>query len=245
MNKYKVILYFTDPDGIQHPLGAGIFWCDTAKDARECGIDTWWDPRLEAAGCHMSCYVTPLLQYRAIWEFDDSPDCSWLEQWDTPEKYYDVQPRCPKCGDTMSYVEGHEFKCDADFEDDPESCDGRFDANEHAGRNAGIMLEGGKDGTPVPFEDYKAYHGDPNRHAMLLCRVEQRCNDCGGWETAEVLGNVDFMDDDNFETGCFHETELDQISNEYQLLTTKDLLDEAKGDSFFPALGEHLREMRP
>lgn len=240
MNKYKIILYFIDPDEVRHPLGAGIFWCNSSEEACECAMQTWWDPRLEAAGCRPFHDCTQLPQFRVHWEFDDDSDQSYLEQWDTPEKYYDVQPICPKCGDhSMTYEEGHIFTCDR-VEVESANCDGQFDGLKNAGDSAGTVLI---DGEPQAWEDYKLYYGNPDRHAILLCRVERRCNACRGWETVDVLGGVDFMDDDNYEIGVFHETELDKIYNSYQLMESKQVLDEAQGDSLFPTLGEHIRNL--
>lgn len=77
-------------------------------------------------------------------EYDEFPDLSWLEQWDTPEKY-----------------EGNE------------------------------ILE---DGSPVPFEQYAATWGDPDRHVVLALLCEEKCPHCSTWDVIDSLGGIDYLD---------------------------------------------------
>lgn len=51
MKLWRVTLFRIDEDGSRHLVNRGDFWADTAKDAEECALDSWWDPRLEATGC--------------------------------------------------------------------------------------------------------------------------------------------------------------------------------------------------
>ena len=66
MNTWRVRLYYRDEQGARHLLGKGVFHADTAKDAQECAMQSWWEPRLESAGCSLDCEVEPI-------EMDDDP----------------------------------------------------------------------------------------------------------------------------------------------------------------------------
>lgn len=49
--KFKVVAYYVDEDGVRHFLNKGTFFSESPQDARECAMQAWWDPRLEAASC--------------------------------------------------------------------------------------------------------------------------------------------------------------------------------------------------
>ncbi len=59
MNMFHVSLYCIDERGVRTPLGRGQIFADTEQDAVECAMQTWWDPRLEAAGCTPAVIVAP------------------------------------------------------------------------------------------------------------------------------------------------------------------------------------------
>lgn len=48
---------------------------------------------------------------------------------------------------------------------------------------------------PIPYEEYRAYYGNPDRHVYLGCVVEAQCGACGEWHRAESLWGIDFMND--------------------------------------------------
>lgn len=48
----------------------------------------------------------------------------------------------------------------------------------------------------IPYDEYRAYYGNPDRHVYLVCLVEKACITCGHFETVESLGHIDLMDDD-------------------------------------------------
>jgi hypothetical protein len=52
-----------------------------------------------------------------------------------------------------------------------------------------------KDGQPIPYDDYLAYYGNPERHVYLQSEVQKKCRCCGQWETVGGTGCIDFMDD--------------------------------------------------
>ena len=54
-----------------------------------------------------------------------------------------------------------------------------------------------KDGMPISYADYLAYHGNPDRHVYLFVRREDRCPCCDSWKAGDALYGIDFMDDDN------------------------------------------------
>lgn len=47
----------------------------------------------------------------------------------------------------------------------------------------------------VPYEEYRKYQGNPNRHVYLLCIVQRQCKCCQSWLTHASLGGIDLMDD--------------------------------------------------
>jgi hypothetical protein len=50
--------------------------------------------------------------------------------------------------------------------------------------------------TPVPYAEYLAYHGNPERHVYLSCEVQTQCPCCQQWTRwAGGLHGIDFMDD--------------------------------------------------
>lgn len=52
-----------------------------------------------------------------------------------------------------------------------------------------------KDGQPIPYAEYLAYYGNPDRHVYLLAHAQRRCPCCGEWGADEYLGSIDNMDD--------------------------------------------------
>lgn len=65
MRSWKVKLFRVDGEGSRRLIAKGKFWADTAADARECALDAWWDPRLEAAGYSPDFEVQELRQMEA------------------------------------------------------------------------------------------------------------------------------------------------------------------------------------
>lgn len=53
----------------------------------------------------------------------------------------------------------------------------------------------GKEYADIPYDEYLAYYGNPDRHVYLGCVVEGRCSCCGSWGTVESLWGIDMMDD--------------------------------------------------
>jgi len=160
---------------------------------------------------------------RVRWEYDQDPDLSYLEQWDTPEKYYDVDPTCPHCGSCMEYDEQHTFICC------DEDCNKPLVINPEleSGPNSGYVLQHDK---VVPFEDYKAYWGDPSRHVTLSCLVETRCTCCGSWVVQSSCCGFDFMDTDTYFVGTVDAMDIEDEINDYQLEESHELILEAMSD---------------
>lgn len=173
----------------------------------------------------------PAPVFRVRWSYDDSPDLSYLEQWDTVEKYYGEVPKCSH-GNSMKYVGAHEWssychQCEDEGKDESATFDGHG-----CDKGGGIVDVEHKHGglgehNIVPFEDYMKYYGDYNRHVVLVCDVEKQCVHCGEWSHVQSVGGVDFMDDDHWETGTFTEEEALALRG-YQADVAKDLLQEAK-----------------
>lgn len=139
-------------------------------------------------------------KFRVKWEYDEYPDLSYLDQWNTPEKYYGEAPKCSH-GSPMKYVGNHEwssycYACEDAGKDESATFDG------HGSTKGGPIVDvDGKHGglgehKLVPFEAYMRYYGDPNRHVTLEVVVEKQCEHCQSWTHAASCGGVDFMDDD-------------------------------------------------
>lgn len=47
----------------------------------------------------------------------------------------------------------------------------------------------------VPYPEYLAYYGNPNRHVYLGCEAQTCCVCCGEWRTTGSVWGIDFMDD--------------------------------------------------
>lgn len=54
----------------------------------------------------------------------------------------------------------------------------------------------GKAYAPIPYDEYRAYYGNPEKHVYLGCIVEAKCNACDIFRTVEALWNIDCMIDD-------------------------------------------------
>lgn len=51
------------------------------------------------------------------------------------------------------------------------------------------------EGQVVPYEEYRRYYGNPDRHVFVASEVEQQCPCCGAWTWAGGTCGIDFMDD--------------------------------------------------
>lgn len=171
-------------------------------------------------------------EYRVIVKVDTDPDTSWLEQWDTPEKYYGGAPKCSH-GKPMEYRCGHGWEGDHSTDDMCcNSCNGDYGCNtddcpchqcteyvdyDGHGNKEGAQLIDKRRGMGthdyVPFDVYKTTWGDPNRHVFLCFYLQRRdppCNACGRaeWETVDSLHGIDFMDWRCPDTGTFSLEEI-------------------------------------
>ena len=48
---------------------------------------------------------------------------------------------------------------------------------------------------PIPYAEYLAYYGNPDRHVYLGCIVDRSCPTCGHFDHAASVWGIDFMDD--------------------------------------------------
>lgn len=69
-----------------------------------------------------------------------------------------------------------------------------------------------RDGVPVPYEEYRAYYGNPDRHIYLGLIEETRCPCCGGWKETNSLWRIDMMDDDPVLTAITLDKRLDSAT---------------------------------
>jgi hypothetical protein len=85
----------------------------------------------------------------------------------------------------------------------------------------------------VPYDEYRQFWGNPDRHVIVGCIVEKRCEACGHYEQAESLWNIDLMDDDAdyLAVTMDHWYTPDEARALVGYLgeTAKELLDQAKG----------------
>ena len=159
-------------------------------------------------------------------QYDDYPEMSYLEQWDTPEKYYGKAPACtnPGCDNegypmTYKHKEDHSWIC--------EECGAETEWDGEGTSMSGTVV--GEDGQKVSFTEYMKYWGNPDRHVVLLATVERGCDHCGSWVFMSSVGGIDFMDDGgDWETGTFQEDELDNLPKGYLKELAKELIDEVR-----------------
>lgn len=84
----------------------------------------------------------------------------------------------------------------------------------------------------IPYAEYLAYYGNPDRHVYVYAYVDRQCASCDAWHaTAASLGHIDLMDTDRAEVAAidrtYLETEADQIPG-YLGEVARELFDEAR-----------------
>ena len=67
----------------------------------------------------------------------------------------------------------------------------------------GCEICGRTDYADIPYEEYLAYYGNPDRHVGLFIEREDQCPCCLQWAPGGTLSGIDMMDTDNWETGTF------------------------------------------
>ena len=56
--------------------------------------------------------------------------------------------------------------------------------------------ECGAEYVDIPYDEYLAYYGNPDRHVYLGAIVEKQCGECKTWTQTASLWRIDVMDDD-------------------------------------------------
>lgn len=166
-------------------------------------------------------------------KYEECPDVSWLQQWDTPEKYYGGSLTCPKCGCEMIYDGGHKWACDECGRDgDVTHLVWKGDKNEK-GMYPGGQYRPGGEGEILAFDEYKATYGNPNKYVYLYVLVESCCDHCGEWGVKDSLGGLGFYEDDpaHWETGTFTEAEVDAMPEGYLRETLQEMLENVKEEA--------------
>jgi hypothetical protein len=163
--------------------------------------------------------------------YEECPDCSWLEQWDTAEKYYGGCPECPACGCGMDYHHDHLWQCS----DNREEYNGECDAPllEWKGNDKGGQCCPKKGDPALPFDEYRRTYGDPNNYVYLYAVVESLCEHCGEWGMGDSLSGIDFYEPapDHWETGTFTEADVDAMPEGYFRDTLKEMLENVKAET--------------
>lgn len=59
----------------------------------------------------------------------------------------------------------------------------------------GCAVCGRTDYQDIPYEEYRAYYGNPDRHVYIQSEVQRQCPCCGSWQFCGGTGHIDFMDD--------------------------------------------------
>ena len=173
-------------------------------------------------------------------DYEPDPDCSWLEQWDTAEKYYGGRPECPECECAMDYKGGHRWQCSDNAEEYNGECDApllEWKGNDKGGQ----CLDG--DGEMIPFDEYKGTYGDPNEYVFLYAAVESHCDHCGEWALTESLGGISFYgpSPDYWETGIFTPEQVAAMPEGHLRDTLTELL--AEGGDMFSAIAAKIADM--
>lgn len=79
----------------------------------------------------------------------------------------------------------------------------------------------------IPYSEYLAYSGNPDRHVYLSLIQETQCPCCNAWKVTDSLHGIDFMDD----------------SPEYHAVQLDTWMDAATASALPGYLGELVREM--
>lgn len=166
--------------------------------------------------------------YRARVEYEPYPEADWLEQWDTPEKYYGGAPECPECKCGMDYVRDHLWQCSDNRDEYNGDCDAPL--FEWKGTDKGGQVRDGEKGPIIPFDEYKRTYGDPDNYVFLCAVVEMQCECCGEWPIRDSLGGISFYEPapDHWETGSFTEADVADMPEGYFKETLLGMFDEAK-----------------
>lgn len=152
-------------------------------------------------------------------DYDESPDYSYLEQWDTPEKYYGCAPKCSH-GRPMEYTSDHSWKSSCWIDDECDETKNYIDNPEafKAGEGeCGVMKQ---EDRLLPFEEYKRTYGDPNNYVYLCAIVESLCEHCGEWAPKDSLSGLDIYENgpDLWDTGTFTPEQVADMSDRYGYL---------------------------
>jgi hypothetical protein len=86
------------------------------------------------------------------------------------------------------------------------------------------------DGSPLPYAEYVAYSGNPDRHIVLGAIVQTRCSCCKHWADAGSLWGIDLMDDDPALQGIHISTLNDRLPACYELVDLTGYLAEIARD---------------
>ncbi len=85
----------------------------------------------------------------------------------------------------------------------------------------------------IPYDEYLAWYGNPEKHVYLCCEVQKQCGSCGHWECIAGTGGIDFMENAEELSAVdrwFTEGEIAQMPGYLREVAREDL-DEAKGDA--------------
>lgn len=180
---------------------------------------------------------------RAQVKYEECPTNDYLEQWDTPEKYYGCAPKC-RHGTEMSYDSDHKWSSDCYLcEDGEEDEHGVLVAREEsvsyidnpevfkAGEGmCGVMVT---DGVQLPFEEYAKTYGDSNRYVYLYALIELQCEHCNEWSVKDSLSGIDIYEhgSDSWETGTFTESEVDKMPKGHLRETLQDMFSNVKAEA--------------
>lgn len=168
--------------------------------------------------------------------YEECPTSDWLEQWDTPEKYYGCAPECSH-GRPMGYIGNHTWKSGCWIDDECAETKNYIDNPEafKAGEaSCGAMKQ---DDRLMPFEEYAETYGDPNKYVYLYAVVESNCGHCGCWSMPDVMGaslsGLDFYEPspEHWETGTFTEAEVDAMQAGHLRDTLQEMFDEVKSET--------------
>lgn len=75
---------------------------------------------------------------------------------------------------------------------------------------------------PIPYTEYLAYYGNPDRHVYFGYEVQEQCSCCQAWQIIDSLWNIDMMDNSpelkTIKRGVWYDLNAPEITGYFRTL---------------------------